>query len=54
MVAEHNRTFGKPYNLEVSIGYYIVKPTSTSYLSKMIEIADEKMYEEKRAKHAQR
>lgn len=54
MVAEHNRTFGKPYNLEVSIGYYIVKPTSSSYLSKMIEIADEKMYEEKRAKHAQR
>ncbi len=54
MVAEHNRTFGKPYNLEVSIGYYIVKPTNTSYLSKMIEIADEKMYEEKRAKHAER
>lgn len=54
MITEHNRTFGKPYDIEASIGYYIIKPTDSGQLAKMIEIADEKMYEEKRSKNAQR
>lgn len=54
MIYEHNRTFGKPYKIEASIGYYIIKPTAKTQLSKMIEIADEKMYEEKRMKHSER
>ena len=54
MIYEHNRTFGKPYNLSASIGYYITKPTPKMPLSKMIEIADEKMYEEKKSRHLQR
>lgn len=54
MIAEHNRTFGKPYDVEASIGYYITKPNQKMQLSKMIEIADEKMYEEKKMRHAER
>mgnify|MGYP002857456199 CR=1 FL=1 len=48
---ELNRTGDRKYKLDASIGYHMVPYDNTAPLSALIELADQEMYKEKRAKH---
>lgn len=45
-----NATSGKPYEVHVSIGYYITKADPSNDLDKLIKIADQIMYADKKMK----
>lgn len=49
-----NEQSGQPYNAEVSCGLYEVKDASKVALAKALELSDERMYEDKRQRKAQR
>lgn len=53
MTDEYNKTSGNPFDVSISLGaaFYNVNKTD---LSALLKIADEKQYEEKRKRHAER
>lgn len=48
---EQNNKGDREYTLDASIGYHMVPYDNTAPLSALIELADQEMYKEKRAKH---
>ncbi len=48
---ELNRSEERQYTVDASIGYYMVPYDNDKPLSALIELADQEMYKEKRAKH---
>lgn len=48
---ECNRRADAEYKIDASIGYYMIDYNDERQLSNLIEIADQKMYQEKREKH---
>lgn len=51
---EYNRKSTLKYPISASIGYYIVDSMTDVPLDELIEVADQRMYEEKRVKHEAR
>lgn len=45
-----NKTSGKPYKIHASIGYYITVPDKTQHIDKLISMADQIMYNNKKLK----
>ncbi|MBQ8007525.1 MAG: GGDEF domain-containing protein, partial [Lachnospiraceae bacterium] len=50
-MSEINEKGDRKYNLDASIGYHMVPYDNEKPLSALIELADQEMYKEKRAKH---
>lgn len=53
-MTEYNKVSAKPYEIDASIGWYISVVTDDDTISQLITAADQKMYEEKNRKHANR
>ena len=49
---EFNKSSGKPYKLEASIGYHMATVRNTDELNAVIEQADQEMYTIKKQKKA--
>ena len=49
-----NEQSSQPYRAEISCGLYEVKDASKVALAKALELSDERMYEDKRQRKAQR
>ncbi|MBE6842565.1 MAG: GGDEF domain-containing protein [Ruminococcus sp.] len=49
-IATYNQRSGKPYNIEISIGWHIEVPEEETKLNALITKADQKMYREKKRK----
>ncbi len=49
-IAAYNQRSGKPYNIEISIGWHIEIPERDTKLNVLITKADQKMYREKKRK----
>lgn len=53
-IDKYNESSGKPYKLEASIGYHLVKPAEIHNLEELIESADKEMYKVKKKKKRSR
>ena len=53
-IAEKAAASGKPYPISASFGYSLSELTGSSVIDELISSADEKMYENKKKKKAER
>ena len=49
---EYNRNSGKPYYLEISLGFHAFEAEEYTELSAVMEKADERLYEAKKSRRA--